>query len=385
MKPQLILITLLSVILLSTSQASIVSTPEPFIITSPNGQATLKYIPNPKAYRSLTVAHRLTPKGKLKEVWRASGLNLGKRSTHISNCGRYLAVRGSANFTADFDVQKKTNSETLITFVRDGQSFKTHTADTLIKDWSLVEERFAGTAYNFHPFEQTTPNGFSNETFFMTLIDGTCYHFDYTTGEIVASGTDRGAKGYWAQEKEGIKRGLQILHTNNKIKQFEEEFEFSGTRATSSCDRPTSSHIELCNEGANWRTVMLLKDSKAPEIVVVHSYIPLTNDHKAILNLTPQDLLAVIDLVKANQQVRAKLQEHEAFGFELFMQGDRFHWNQIALNRALLQSGKAISETDLTDWVGIYVNDDTYRGENEREYLFLNRKTGELLELEDDE
>jgi hypothetical protein len=321
------------------------------------------------------VAYELGEDGEFVELWRAEGWYASE--VFLSDDGRYLVRLG---------VWPETNEEftdVAVAFYDRGKLLKSYDVRDLIKRPHLIEHSVSH--YRWRPEKQTVPNGitrdptewyFGNdyrqgEYFHLVMIDKTAYRFDLTTGNIIATETDFGARSrheIWAAERQADReRGEALYRTWPLRADYERHFTASGIRAG---DWWVSG---VWFNGANWDANLTPKKDHGRDCMV-EAIFPISKKGEIEVAITPQEIDEAFANALRHPYVAA-LFEGGATGIRIRITGDRLHWNTPELEKWLKQiHGAAPKESELRHWTYVLID-----GDRSCISCYLNTKTGHVL------
>ncbi|HSJ02045.1 MAG: hypothetical protein ACAI34_00690 [Verrucomicrobium sp.] len=326
-----------------------------------------KYVTTKEAFG---VAYEINQKGDLVELWRTRGWFASQG--WLSDDGRYFVRKGP--WARDFEGR----TDLALAFYDRGKLLKEYQVKDLIKDpGSLVQ---TSSHYFWSPEVQSKPDGLTATSFYLVMGDGTTYTFDISTGKILATGHDAGAKTMWELEEERRKaaaaRGRELWVACPRREKFEKTFNVT--------DPSSDPHYKVSKthfEGPEWRADFELREPLTHQ-VSVGAVLPVIDGKGLGLSITPEELLKALQQLVTHPLVQERFTgevAQRATGLRVRITGDRLHWDTEELLELLKKSGKFPSAA--TDVAGVRPWCQVIIDEPDRGYtsLFFNSQTGEMI------
>jgi hypothetical protein len=346
--------------------------PVPWVTTSESGDYLFKMVP-PKWRKeggdyvidreAFGVAYKISGEGEFQEMWRTQGWYTFKG--YLSDDGLHFVRFGP--WASD----QKEHSDLALAFYERGKLIKQYEVRELIKKPDLLEDSVSH--YRWQPEIQSVPNGFKDGSFHLVMIDKTTFTFDRTTGEILKTDIDEGAKSSrelrTERESEAEKKGRDLFEASDFRKSFEEQFHLS--------------HIEAGNgkiygvyfEDPEWSADLtpIKRYSQPCEVSVV---FPIKGDKKIEVSIEPKEIDAALDASLSHPFVMKRFADGGATGLRLRITGDRLHWNSPELEKFLAKfSGAKPTPGELRNWAYLIIDAKEPRFTS----IYFNTKTKELI------
>lgn len=366
-----------AVILTHTAFADDPVLPYAWISTSENREYCFRMIPEKYHLESdkkiidrpaFCVASRLKKTGELQEIWRAEGWYAF--SGHFSNDGRYFVCMGP--WASD----QEGHNDLALAFYDRGKLLKEYRVKDLIKDDFKLE--YSVSHYRWQPEKQSLPTGFVNQwesrLFHLVMVDKTTYEFDFTTGAIVASGTDSQALSsheiFAKAEDDARKAGMSMLESGDGAKDLQHFFKLSEVSFA------VNTRIEgIYFDGSEWRGT-LTPNTPLQHSCEVNVVYPVTSDGKIIFGVQADVLMNALKTIMSHPYVENRFRTHSAIGVRIRMAGDRMHWDtdEVQKKLRLLKMENKPSES-LKAWAEVIVDepDHVYHS------IHLNVITGQVM------
>ncbi len=206
------------------------------------------------------------------------------------------------------------------------------------------------------------------------MIDKTAYSFDYTTGNIISSREDEGARSareVWAEEEaKANEKGVELFNKSSFKNTFKKHFEVSGIGAM----RWTYSSCSL--KGETWKADLTPK-RKLLHTATVNVVFPVIEGKRLEVSMTPADILGALKTAFEHPFVSKRFEDGEATGIRLRTQGDRLHWDTPELIEILTKiTGSEPKDNELGHWGYLIID---AKGEPRFTSVYLNVKTKELI------
>lgn len=347
----------------------------PWVMASENGQflfkmvafkldvRTQKEIEPTKPYG---VAYEINTEGEFSEIWRVEGWHASEG--YLADDGQHFVRIGT------WPKDQENHTDLLIAFYHRGKLLKEYQVKDLIKKPETLEDSVSH--YQWRPRIQTKPNGLvGDNAFHLVLIDKTTYRFDITSGNILETGADAGARSgmeIWKQEKaEDQQKGQALYDGSDFRKAYDEHFVLLRPDAVRGWMSGT--HID----GAQWRADFLTRKKYAVRCEV-ETVFPVAGDGKVKTSITPQEIESALDKAFAHPFVHKKLTTGTVQRVRLLITDDRLHWDTPDLREHLKTlTGIDVSENDaLRPWAEVVIQ------ENEvhlTTLFYFNTETGDVI------
>lgn len=324
---------------------------------------TGKVIENFKPYG---VAYEINSEGDFEEIWRVEGWHASEG--YLADDGQHFARIGT------WPVDQQGHTDLLIAFYDRGKLLKEYRVGDLIKKPELLENSVSH--YQWRPEIQTKPNGLvGDKAFHLVLIDKTTYHFDITTGNILETGIDTGARSraeIWEQEKAADQKEGQGMYDRSEFrKAYDEHFVILKPQAVRGWVSGT--HID----GAQWRADFRIK-KKYPVSCEVETVFPVADDGKVKTSVTPQEIELSLDKAFAHPFIQKKLATGTVQRVRLLITDDRLHQDTETIRGHLKSlTGTEPEKNDiLRPWADVIIQEkDVHLSTS----VYLNTETGDVI------
>lgn len=314
------------------------------------------------------VASRLQESGELQEMWRVEGWYAF--SGHLSNEGRYFVRMGP--WASD----QVGHTDLALAFYDRGKLLKEYRVKDLIKDASKLE--YSVSHYRWQPEKQSMPTGFVDQwesrLFHLVMVDKTTYDFDFTTGAIVASGTDSQALSsheiFAKAEDDARKAGISMLESSDGAKALQHFFKLSEVSFA-----VNTRILGIYFEGSEWCGTLTPKTplQHPCEVNVVY---PVTSDRKIILGVQSDVLMTALKTIMSHPYVENRFRRHSAIGVRIRMAGDRMHWDTDEVQKKLKHlKMESHSLERLKAWAEVIVDEPDHMYHS----VYLNVITGQIM------
>jgi hypothetical protein len=372
MKPSAALFLILLLSLASHGYADQEADPFPWIITSDNRECLFKMVPGKGHVEGqkyvwdrlpVGTAYRMDEDGNLSEWWKAEGWYTFK--AYISDEGRFLVRMGPwARYEEEL-------SDLAVAFYDKGKLLKEYRVKDLLRNPKMIQLSMGH--YQWQPARQTDPDRIRGRKFYLTTIDKATYTFSLESGEIVATGTDPGAKTYaevWDEEINPEKRGYALFQDWPFRESFERQFTFSRTGVDTR---------RLPDDGGtvtHWIATMTPRKKYAhPCLVDAAFLVSATNSLRAFT--TPGDIDRAFTRVMEHSLISQTFKGADG-EFRMEISGDRLHRDTDELREWLkLAGGPSLNDEEIPGWAKIVVQ---FRGaEVNGGILYFDTRTDRIV------
>lgn len=308
--------------------------------------------------------YKMDERGNLLEWWKTEGWYTF--NAYLSDDGRFLVRMGP--WASD----EEHLSDLALAFYDKGKLLKEYRVSELLRNPGSIQ--LTSGHYFWQPASQTKPDRLRGRKFYLTTIEKTTYTFALETGDIVATGTDPGAKNYaedWEEENASSeKRGAALFGKWPLKETFESQFSFSrigvDTRSLPD-DGGTVTH---------WSAIMTPHKSYAHACCVDAAFlVSETGDIRAFI--TPEEIDQAFTCVMEHPLI-AQSFKGLAGEFRMDVSGDRLHRDTGELREWLKKAGgPPLNDEDIRSWVKIVVQfRDVVPNSG---ILYLNTRTRQVL------
>ena len=312
------------------------------------------------------VAYEINTEGEFNEIWRVEGWHASEG--YLANDGQHFVRIGT------WPKDQNGHTDLLIAFYEHGKPLKEYRVKDLIKKPELLENSVSH--YNWRPQIQTEPNGLlDGNAFHLVLIDKTTYRFDITTGNIVETGLDTGARSsgeVWEQETEEAREKGQVMYDESDFrKAYDEHFVLLRPEAVRGLLSGT--HID----GPQCRADFLTRKQFAVRCEV-ETVFPVAGDGKVRTSITPEQIVLALDKTFAHPFVQKKLTTGTVQRVLLLITDDRLHkYTQYLREHLNTLTGIEPKENDhLRPWAEVVIQEkDVHLSTS----FYLNTETGDVI------
>jgi hypothetical protein len=327
------------------------------------GVKTRKVIEDAKPYG---VAYEINTEGEFDEIWRVEGWHASEG--YLADDGQHFVRIGT------WPKDQEGHTDLLIAFYDRGKLLKEYRVKDLIRKPEVLENSVSH--YQWRPEIQTKSNGLMDDkAFHLVLIDKTTYRFDITTGNILETGVDAGARSRMEigaqEEAEDEKKGQAMYDGSDFRKAYDEHFVLVRPEAVRGWMSGT--HID----GAQWRAHFLTRKKYAVPCEV-ETVFPVAADGKVKTSITPQEIGLALDKAFAHPFIQKKLASGTVQGMRLLITDDRLHWHTQYLREDLKTlTGTEPKENDtLRSWADVVIQEKDIHLSN---LFYLNIETGDVI------
>jgi hypothetical protein len=310
------------------------------------------------------IAYRMDERGNLLEWWKTEGWYTF--NAYISDEGRFLVRMGP--WASD----EQNLSDLAVAFYDKGKLLKEYRVRDLLRNPTLIQ--LSSGHYRWQPAKQTEPDRIKGRKFHLTTIDKSIYTFSLETGDIVAAGTDAGAKTYvevWEEENASSEKRGAALFSKWALKEtFESQFSFSRIQADTRILPDDGGSV------AYWSSIMTpLKKYAHASCVDAAFLVSDTGDIRAFI--TPEEIdqafTCVMDHPVMTQSFKGRTGD-----LRMDISGDRLHRDTDELREWLKKAGgPRLNDDDIRSWAKIVVQ---FRGaEISSGILYLNVRTKQVV------
>ncbi|MDP1590034.1 MAG: hypothetical protein Q8M07_19935, partial [Prosthecobacter sp.] len=309
------------------------------------------------------VAYAINEEGEFNEVWRTKGWYTFEG--YLSEEGRYFVRMGP--WASD----QANHTDLAIAFYDRGKLLKQYQVRKLIKKTDLIENSVSH--YNWRPQIQTEPNGFKGGTFHLVMIDKTAHSFDVSTGKLLTTEIDAGAKSSQEIRQEerqaAVKKGQALYEASSFKKDYQDHFHVE--------------HLEADNgkiygvwfKEPEWRADLTPK-KKYTQQCEVRAVFPIAGPEEVDASISSAEIDTALQAALSHPFVSKRFKIGGATGLRLRITGDRLHWDTEELREHLAKLKKSEAKAEnLRHWAELIID------AQKRQYIsmFLNTETKELI------
>ncbi len=314
------------------------------------------------------VAYAVDADGQLKELWRSKGWYTFQG--WLADDGRHFVRMGP--WAGD----QEHHTDLAVAFYKDGRLLREYQVRELLKDASLAENSVSH--YTWQPEIQTKPPSLDADSFHLVMIDKTAYTFDVTTGKVLATSVDTGAKSSreisTEKHKAEAKRGEQLYAESAFKKDYDAHFTLAGIEAD---DDGKISNVWF--KEPEWRADLQPRKTYALPCEV-EAVFPIGTSAKVEVSISPAEIDAALLAALDHPFVKRCIADKKAVDLRLRITGDRLHWDSKELQEHLAKvlPGEQNLAT-LRPWAEVILTS----AEHNYTSFYLNTHSGHLIREDD--